>query len=89
MRWKDDVTFTKTRNGCQLHLRSKMKPLLPEHEYLLEAMEKGTEDEEQLVELIKAKEKLCEAAARFTLAGFLMEYTDFIAADTTGYEIEG
>lgn len=88
MKWKEGVKVTKKKkDGYLLRMNQKEKMILPEHNYLLLAIQNGMQDDKELVEHIIKQEKICEAAAGFTLAGFIIEYADYIAEDRSHYEI--
>ena len=88
MKWKEGVKVTKKKKDSYLlRMNQKEKKILPEHNYLLEAIQNGIEDDKELVDYIIEQEEICEAAAGFTLAGFIIEYADFIAEDKSHYEI--
>lgn len=88
MKWKEGVKVTKKKKDIYLlRMNHKEKKILPEHNYLLEAIQNGIEDDKELVDYIIEQEEICEAAAGFTLAGFIIEYADFIAEDKSHYEI--
>lgn len=88
MEWKDGVIITKqSESEYHLQMDTREKTVLAEHVYILEKIQSGEHDDEQLLSYIAEQEKINEAAAGFTLAGFLIEYADYVAADTSHYEI--
>ena len=90
MKWKEGVTVTKNEDtGYHLKQGAKEKAILPQHTYLLEVIQKGMEDDMELIEFIMKKEKMDEVPSSFELAGFLIEYAEFIAEDTSHYDIVG
>ena len=88
MKWKEGVTVTKNQDdGYLLKSVNQELAVLPEHSYLIDAIKDGMEDDLALIAYIMEKEGLDEVPSRFELAGFLIEYRNFIAEDTSHYEI--
>lgn len=86
MRWKPEVTLTEN-NGWQLHLADKVTQIDERDTYLVKAVQKGINDDEELVKLIAKKEGIDETAAAFGLAQFVLDYNYFIAPDNSHYII--
>jgi len=90
MKWKKGVTVTKNQDkGYLLKSETQEQAVLPEHRYLMDAIQNGMEDDRALIAYIMEKERMDEVPSRFELAGFLIEYRNFIAEDTSHYEIVG
>ncbi|MDD4369759.1 MAG: hypothetical protein PHD56_01550 [Anaerostipes sp.] len=91
MKWKEGVVIEKQGKhpqvGYIIRLGEKEKRVNSEHEYLLEKIASGVEDDQELIGFIVKKENIPEVAAAFGFAGFLIEYADFIAPDTSHYII--
>lgn len=86
MKWKKDVILDK-QNSWRLRRGDKVLPIAEGDVYLVKAVEEGICNDEDLVTLIAREEGIDETAAAFGLAQFLLDYSDFIAEDTSHYTI--
>lgn len=85
MKWKQGVQV-KREKGYRLENAAGIQTVSPADEYIVNAIEKGTEDDEQLLELIMSMESADEIEARLRLAGFLLEYGEYIE-ELQGHQI--
>lgn len=86
MRLKDGVTITKRREQEYiLNYRGREKAVRPEQVYLLEALQSGIRDNRVFVSLIMDRERCGETASGFVLAGFLIDYGDFLEKEDYYY----
>ena len=88
MEWKKDVTVTgKKGTGYIIHQGEKKRSVAEEYSYLMEVIQKGIRDDQELIAYIMKEQKLEHTPSSFELAGFLIEYADFLAEDTSHYEV--
>lgn len=86
MQFKPKVTLT-DQNGWRLCMGSRATPVAPKDVYIAQAIVQGMSDIEQLKALIANAEGIHEVAAAFGLTQFILDYGDFMAADTSHYII--
>lgn len=87
MKWKRKVTVTREQEEVFLCL-GKERCAIPESDiYLVEAVWKGTYEEEKLKELIMKHDNCNEIVSGFTLAKFILDYQNYIEKDHGYYEI--
>ncbi len=87
MKWKRKVTITREQEEAFLCL-DKNRCTIPESDlYLVEAIRKGTHEEEKLKELIMAHDSSNEIVAGLTLAKFILDYQSYLEEDNDYFEI--
>lgn len=86
MKWKPQVVVTK-ENGCSLRLGNRTQTVPQESVFIIKAIENSVTEDAELVRLIMKAESIDETAAAFGLAQFILDYGDFIAADTEHFII--
>lgn len=82
MRWKQGVVV-QNADKCQFTSSNMQKDILPEDEYIVQAVESGVSEDEELIRIIMEKEDVDEIVARLRIAQFVIEHGEYIA------ELEG
>lgn len=78
MKLKENVTIERDNAGYTLVCGGSRKSVPSPQTYILESLQKKEEDNSELQQLIMKTEKINQAAAGFTLADFILEYSDFL-----------
>lgn len=86
MKWKHNIVIKKG-DDYQIQIGNLIHPVPKKDTYLLDAMERGVTEDAALIHLIMQTECIDETAAAFGLAQFMLDYSDFIAPDTSHYVI--
>lgn len=86
MKWKNGVTVLRDGSGYMLKLDNDMC-MIEEEAYIIEAVESGTCDDEELKKIIIKHEKSNDVIAGLTLARFILNYQRFVEEDREHYSI--
>ena len=83
MKWKPEVMLH--QNGGYLLTNGRdEKRIAKEDEYIFLAVERGTKEDQNIIEIIMEKEQVDEIIARCRLAQFVVDYGEYIE-ELTGH----
>lgn len=87
MKWKRKVNMIEQEEEMVLCLGERWIVVAKEDTYLVEAIQNGTWEEEELKSLIMKHDQCNEIVAGLTLAKFILDYQDYIEKDQGYFEI--
>lgn len=87
MIWKSGVVVTRKGDNLLLTFNAKEQKVKNKDIYLVEAVENGISNDEDLKRIIAVHEKSNEVMASLSLANFILCYQNFIDEDKEHYKI--
>lgn len=82
MKLKKKVKFD--RNTMTFALENHTKAILPEYDFIVEALQNGVSDDAHFLKLVMQKEQTDEIEAGFRMAAFVEEYGEFLEKEPVG-----